>query len=176
MTKPPIGDAATPADAPPAGGILGIDPGSSRTGVGIVLRDGTRYRCVHLEVIRVAGDLPDRLVGIRRRLVELIDRFRPAEAAMEDLYHARNVHSLVALAQARGVALVTLAEAGLRVVGYPPAVVKRAVSGSGRADKPQVARMTQVLLGLPRPAAADASDALAVALCHAMHPRAPGTP
>lgn len=160
---------------PPTGGILGVDPGSSRTGIGIVLRDGTRYRCLHLEVIRVTGDLPERLVGIRHRLVELLDRFRPAEAAVEDLYHARNVHSLVALAQARGVVLMTLAEAGLPVVGYPPAVVKRAVSGSGRADKPQVARMTQMLLGLARPAPADASDALAVALCHAMHPRRPAT-
>jgi crossover junction endodeoxyribonuclease RuvC len=156
--------------------VIGVDPGSSRTGVGIVTQQGTRYRLVHQEVIRAAGNLPDRLVRIRGRLAEIVDRFAPREAAVEDVFHARNVASVVKLAQARGVALVTLAEAGLPVTSYPPAVVKRAVTGSGRAEKPQVARMTGAILGLPEPPLGDAADALAVALCHAMHPRSGVTP
>jgi crossover junction endodeoxyribonuclease RuvC len=150
--------------------VLGIDPGSSRTGVGLVSRDGTRYRLVHHEVIRADGDLADRLVTIRARLVELLAEHRPASAAMEEVFFGQSVSSLVKLAQARGVALVTLAEAGLDVAGYPPATVKRSVTGSGRADKPQVARMVTAILGLDAPPPPDAADALAVALCHAMHP------
>ncbi len=150
--------------------VLGIDPGSSRTGVGLVAPDGTRYRLVHQEVIRADGELSDRLVRIRARLAELLAEFGPCSAAMEDVYHGHSVPSLVKLAQARGVALCTVTEAGVPVTSYPPAVVKRAVSGSGRAEKPQVARMVAAILGLAAPPAADAADALAVALCHAMHP------
>ena len=150
--------------------VLGIDPGSSRTGVGLVARDGTRYRLVHQEVIRAGGDLADRLVKIRARLAELLAEHHPTSAAMEEVFFGQSVPSLVKLAQARGVALVTLAEAGLVVAGYPPATVKRSVTGSGRADKPQVARMITAILGLDAPPPADAADALAVALCHAMHP------
>ncbi len=153
--------------------VIGVDPGSLRTGVGIVRRDGARFRCVHFDVIRVSGDMPARLVEIHERLRGVIDRFRPDDAAIEDVFHGRNVPSLVKLAQARGVVLLTLAEAGLQVAGYAPAVVKRSVTGSGRADKPQVARMTEAILGLARPAPADAADALAVALCRAMHPAGP---
>ena len=154
--------------------VLGIDPGSSRTGVGIVARDGTRYHLVHQEVIRADGGMADRLVRIRVRLAELLAEHRPDVAAMEDVFFGRSVSSVVKLAQARGVALVTLAEAGLRIAGYPPAVVKRSVTGSGRADKPQVTRMVTAILGLRSPPAADAADALAVALCHAMHPEGGG--
>ena len=150
--------------------VLGIDPGSSRTGVGLVAQDGTRYRLVHHEVIRATGEMAQRLVHIRRRLAELLVEHRPCAAAMEDVFYGHSVSSVVKLAQARGVALVTLAEAGLDVASYPPAVVKRAISGSGRADKPQVARMVTAILGLAGPPPADAADALAVALCHAMHP------
>jgi crossover junction endodeoxyribonuclease RuvC len=150
--------------------VLGIDPGSSRTGVGLVARDGTRYRLVHQEVIRADGGLAERLVAIRARLAEILAEHRPSAAAMEDVFYGHSVSSVVKLAQARGVALVTLAEAGLQIAGYAPAVVKRAVTGSGRADKPQVTRMVCAILGLAEPPAADAADALAVALCHAMHP------
>jgi crossover junction endodeoxyribonuclease RuvC len=150
--------------------VLGIDPGSSRTGVGLVTRDGTRYRLVHQEVIRADGGMADRLVRIRARLAEILAEHHPDAAAMEDVFFGHSVPSVVKLAQARGVALVTLAEAGLDVASYPPALVKRAVTGSGRADKPQVARMVTAILGLDAPPPADAADALAVALCHAMHP------
>lgn len=148
--------------------VIGVDPGSVRTGVGIVERRGMRYRCVHAEVIRVSGELPPRLVEIRARLRSVIDRYRPGRAAIEDVYYGRSVPALVKLAQARGVVLMTLAEVGLDVASYSPAVVKRSVAGSGRADKPQVGKMTEAILGLDKPPAADAADALAVALCHAM--------
>jgi crossover junction endodeoxyribonuclease RuvC len=150
--------------------VIGIDPGSSRTGVGVVERDGTRFRCVHFEVIRVAGDLPDRLLEIHQRLTAVVAEAAAMQAAVEDLFHARNVRSVIQLAQARGVALLALACAGLPITSYAPAVVKRSVSGSGRAEKPQVAAMVTAILGLPAPPPADAADALAVALCHAMHP------
>ena len=150
--------------------VLGIDPGSSRTGVGLVAQDGTRYRLVHQEVVRADGALPERLVRIRRRLAELVAQYRPCAAAMEDVFYGPSVSSMVKLAQARGVALCTVTESGVPVTSYPPAVVKRAVTGSGRAEKPQVARMVAAILGLPAPPPADAADALAVALCHAMHP------
>ena len=162
-------------DPPPVTGprrpcVLGIDPGSSRTGVGLVAPDGTRYRLVHHEVIRVDGGLPDRLVRIRARLAELLGEYGPCSAAFEEVYHGRSVPSLVTLAQARGVALCTVAESGVPITSYPPAVIKKAVTGSGRAEKPQVAQMVAAILGLDGPPPADAADALAVALCHAMHP------
>lgn len=157
-----------PGDGP--GPVLGIDPGTSRTGIGIVVAHGTRYRLVHCEVIRAEGDLPERLVRIRSRLAELLAEHCPRSAAFEDVYHGHSVSSVVKLAQARGVALCTVAESGVPVASYPPAVIKRAVTGSGRAEKHQVARMVAAILGLDPPPPADAADALAVALCHAMHP------
>lgn len=149
--------------------VVGVDPGSLCTGVGIVERDGARYRCLHAEVIRVAGEMPSRLAEIHARLGTVIDRFRPAGAAVEDVFHSRSTPSLVKLAQARGVVLLALAQAGLPVGSYPPAVVKRSVTGSGRADKPQVGRMVCAILGLADSLSPDAADAVAIALCHAMH-------
>ena len=105
---------------------------------------------------------------------ETVDRWQPAAAVLESLFHGRNSRSLIALAQARGVILSVLGRHGLDVREFSPAEVKQAVCGSGRADKTQVSRMVDVLLG-PAPArrSADASDALAVALCYSP-PAAPG--
>jgi len=117
--------------------------------------------------------MEERLGEIARGLREVIDELAPQVVAIEDVFSHQNVRSALALAQARGMALAVVGLAGLSVASYPPASVKKAVSGSGRADKDQVARMVQVLIGLRSLPRADATDALAVAITHgrAVEPR-----
>ena len=155
--------------------IFGIDPGSRRTGYGCVERAGGRH------VLVICGSLsgppratfPDRLNAIHDGLKTLIMRHRPDCVAVEDIFHARNVRSALRLGEARGVALLAAAEAGVPVVSYAPAAVKRAVVGYGRAEKHQVQQMVKVILGLSAvPSPHDAADALAVAICH-VHSMAP---
>ncbi len=149
--------------------IFGIDPGSRRTGYGCVERAGSRH------VLVICGSLsgppratfPDRLNAIHDGLRALIMRHRPDCVAVEDIFHARNVRSALKLGEARGVALLAAAEAGVPVVSYAPAAVKRAVVGYGRAEKHQVQQMVKLLLGLAEPPTPhDVADALAIALCH----------
>jgi crossover junction endodeoxyribonuclease RuvC len=149
--------------------IFGIDPGSNRTGYGCVERIGSRHALV------ICGSLsgppratfPDRLHAIHEGLASLIAQHRPDCVAIEDIFHARNVRSALKLGEARGVAMLAASEAGLPVVSYAPAAIKRAVVGYGRAEKHQVQRMVTLLLGLERPPTPhDAADALAVAICH----------
>jgi crossover junction endodeoxyribonuclease RuvC len=119
-------------------------------------------------VLTAPEDRPmeERLGEIARGLREVIGELAPAVVAMEDVFSHQNVRSALALAQARGMALAVIGLAGLSVASYPPASVKKAVSGSGRADKDQVARMVQALIGLRSLPRADATDALAVAIAH----------
>jgi crossover junction endodeoxyribonuclease RuvC len=149
--------------------IFGIDPGSRRTGYGCVERAGGRH------VLVICGSLsgppratfPDRLNAIHDGLRTLIMRHRPDCVAVEDIFHARNVRSALKLGEARGVALLAAAEAGVPVVSYAPAAVNRAVVGYGRAEKHQVQPMVKLLLGLAEPPTPhDVADALAIALCH----------
>ncbi len=149
--------------------VLGIDPGSNRTGYGCVDSDGRRHRLVLCGAIR-AGDsaaFPDRLACIYRELASVIRDCQPACVAIENLFHATNVRSALKLGHARGVAMLAAVEAGLPVVEYTPAEIKRAVVGYGRAEKSQVGQMIKLLLGLEvAPSPHDAADALAVAICH----------
>jgi len=120
-------------------------------------------------VIRTGADQPTaaRLQTIHRRLKELAHEWKPAEAAVEELFFNRNAQTAMRVGQARGVAILALADAGLEVAEYTPLAIKQAVTGYGRADKAQVQDMVKMLLGLdevPRPD--DAADALAVAICH----------
>jgi crossover junction endodeoxyribonuclease RuvC len=149
--------------------IFGIDPGSQRTGYGCVQRDGSRHRLV------ICGSLsgsphapfPDKLKAIHAGLTALLARHRPDCVAIEAIFHARNVRSALKLGEARGVALLAAAEAGVPVVEYAPAAIKRAIVGYGRAEKQQVQQMIKILLGLDEtPSPHDAADALAVAICH----------
>ena len=110
--------------------------------------------------------MEERLGEIARGLREVIDELAPQVVAIEDVFSHQNVRSALALAQARGMALAVVGLAGLSVASYPPASVKKAVSGSGRADKTQIARMVQALIGLRSLPRADAADALAVAITH----------
>ena len=149
--------------------IVGIDPGSERTGYGCVETDGRRHRLVTCGAITAAaGDsFPTRLARIHRELANLFAKTRPDCVAVESVFHAVNARSALKLGHARGVALLAAVEAGCTIVEYTPAEVKRAVVGYGRAEKRQVQQMIKLLLGLAQPPTPyDASDALAVAICH----------
>ncbi len=149
--------------------VFGIDPGSQRTGYGCVDSDGRRHRLVLCGAIRAgeARAFPDRLAAIYRELTALIRDCQPECVVIENLFHAANVRSALKLGHARGVAMLAAVEAGLPVIEYTPAEVKRAIVGYGRAEKPQVQQMIKLLLGLQRPPTPhDAADALAVAICH----------
>ena len=149
--------------------VFGIDPGSERTGYGCVQSDGRRHRLVVCGAIRTshAGSFPDRLAAIHDQLVTVLQSCRPDCVAIENLFHAVNVRSALKLGHARGVALLAASAAGVPVVEYAPAEIKRAVVGYGRAEKHQVQQMIKLLLGLDAaPAPHDVADALAVAICH----------
>jgi len=150
--------------------VLGIDPGTATTGYGLVEErvDGS-LEVIDFGVITtpVGVSMPKRLLELNCRLKEILLLHRPQSSAVEKLFFARNVTTAIAVGQARGVILYTLAEAGLEVGEYTPLEVKQAVVGYGGADKNQVQQMIRALLGLkdiPRPD--DAADALAVAICH----------
>ena len=148
--------------------VFGIDPGSACTGYGCVDSDGRRHRLVVCGAIRgEPGAFPDRLASIYRELSGILRECQPQCVAIENLFHATNVRSALKLGHARGVAMLAAVQAGLPIVEYSPAEVKRAVVGYGRAEKPQVQQMIKLLLGLERaPQPHDAADALAVAICH----------
>ncbi len=153
--------------------ILGIDPGSRHTGYGLIEKQGDRLLTVeHGRFSCSAGTpLPERLHQLSRDLGALIDRARPDAVALETPFHGINSRSLIVLAQARGALLAAVAARELQVLEYSPAEVKSAVSGNGRADKKQVAAMVRLILKLEERASADATDALAVAICCAQRYR-----
>jgi crossover junction endodeoxyribonuclease RuvC len=148
--------------------VLGLDPGSVRTGWGVVERHGAGARGVASGVIKVPerGELPERLRGVYRGVCAVISEHKPDAIAIEDIFFARYPQAALMLGHARGVAILAAAEAGLAVSAYPPAVVKRSIVGSGRAEKPQVAMLVGALLGLTELPGEDATDALAIALTH----------
>jgi crossover junction endodeoxyribonuclease RuvC len=154
--------------------IFGIDPGSARTGYGCVETDGTRHRLILCGAITTPAltPFPERLRTIHAQLGGLLTECRPDCVAIENLFFAANVRSALRLGHTRGVAMLAAVEAGIPLVEYSPAEVKRAIVGYGRAEKLQVQRMVQLMLGLPSiPSPHDAADALAVAICH-VHARA----
>lgn len=148
--------------------ILGIDPGSRATGYGVVDLSNSTLQRVAGGVIRCGtGSLASRLARIDRELSAMLVEIQPVAAALESVFSARNPRSALQLGQARGVALAACGRAGLEAAEYAPSQVKLAVVGHGAADKAQVQRMVQRLLGLATPPPADEADALAVAICHA---------
>jgi crossover junction endodeoxyribonuclease RuvC len=149
--------------------VFGIDPGTDRTGFGCVEAEGSRQRLVLSGAISTPprASFPEKLLRIHERLTVLLAECRPDCVAIENLFHAVNARSALKLGHARGVAMLAAVEAGLPVVEYTPAEIKRAVVGYGRAEKHQVQDMVKLLLGLTaRPSPHDAADALAVAICH----------
>jgi len=149
--------------------VVGIDPGSHLTGYGLVEATGSAMRAVGFGVISAPRDAPlgERLSAIYSGLRRILAEHEPEQAAVEDVFHAKNARSALKLGQARGVALLAIEQAGLKVFEYPPATVKHSVAGNGRAAKEQVKKMVAFLLGMDAAKLpTDAADALAVAICH----------
>ncbi len=149
--------------------VLGIDPGTAITGYGLVHEQDDGLSLVECGVVTTPSSqpLPERLQTIYRGLSDVIRRFEPEEAAVEELFFSRNVRTALSVGQARGVALLALADAGLPIYEYKPLEIKQAVAGYGGADKQQVQEMVRMLLNLERvPQPDDAADAAAVAVCH----------
>lgn len=150
--------------------VIGIDPGTAITGYGLVQEneDGSLSVIDFGAILTPASlPMPERLLELYQRLREIILLHHPVSGAVEKLFFQRNVRTAISVGQARGVALLSLAEAGLPVAEYTPLEVKQAVAGYGGADKNQVQQMVRNILGLDSiPQPDDAADALAVAICH----------
>lgn len=150
--------------------ILGIDPGSRITGYGVVRDTGRGCEYIASGCIRTGdGALPERLQKVYRGVSEVIQAYGPVTMGIEQVFMARNADSALKLGQARGAAIVAGVEQGLEVAEYTATQVKQALVGSGRADKEQVQLMVMHMLKLIQKPQIDASDALAIAICHAHH-------
>ena len=148
--------------------ILGIDPGSRRTGYGVIDVAGSRIAYVSSGIIRLPEkSLPDRLKIIFDGVSEIIEQYKPQQMGIEEVFFAKDPRAALKLGQARGAAIVAGVNAGLDVGEYSARSVKQAVVGTGAADKKQVQMMITQLLKLPQSPSEDAADALAVAICHA---------
>jgi crossover junction endodeoxyribonuclease RuvC len=148
--------------------VLGIDPGTAALGYGVVERSGSTLRAIDHGCVVTTPDAPlsERLLTIYDRIRDLIAAHAPAVVAVERVYFSRNAQTAIAVGHARGVVLLAAAEAGLPVREATPNEVKSAVAGYGAADKEQVSRMVQLVLGMnARPTPDDAADALAIAVC-----------
>jgi len=148
--------------------LLGVDPGSRRTGYGVIESDGRRHQLLEMGVLAppAGGSLAEKLQFIHDGLSAIVGRVRPDALAVEDLFHAVNPRTALVLGHVRGVVLLAGAQGRIPVHAFSPATVKAQITGFGRAEKRQVALMVSRLLTLPADmAAGDATDALAVALC-----------
>lgn len=151
--------------------IIGIDPGLRNTGWGIISCEGTRLSYVADGTVHSDGDAPlsERLLQLHRQLAAVIAEWTPDEAAVEETFVNKDARATLKLGQARGIALLVPAAAGLTVAEYAPNQIKKSVSGAGHAEKDQVHYMVKLLLPRCSPKSADSADALAVAICHAHH-------
>jgi crossover junction endodeoxyribonuclease RuvC len=152
--------------------VLGIDCGTERTGYGVIESDGRLHHMVAAGCIKTSSKDPleKRLRSIAGELRELMTQYRPDSAAVEEVFFSVNAKSALKLSHVRGVALLLIAEADVELAEYSPLEIKMSVVGYGRAEKTQVQQMVASLLRLAEPVASlDASDALAVAICHATH-------
>jgi crossover junction endodeoxyribonuclease RuvC len=151
--------------------ILGIDPGLRRTGWGVITSEGNRLMylaCGSVETSDKAA-LAERLVAIHDGLARIVAEFRPDEAAVEATFVNRDATATLKLGQARGIALLVPAKAGVMVAEYAPNLVKKTIVGAGHAEKAQIRMMIGVLLPKADPQSEDAADALAIAVTHAHH-------
>ena len=152
--------------------VLGIDPGLSRCGYGVVEKSGRKAEAVAIGVIRTPAKAPtaERLAWIQQEFVKLVEEHTPDVVAIERVFFQVNAKTAMGVAQVSGLAMAIGHSAGAEVVDYTPNQVKEAVAGWGSANKEQMQRMVQSLLGLPEiPSPQDAADAAAVALCHLAH-------
>ncbi len=160
--------------SPPHGRVLGIDPGTLRVGFALVDRSGNSFTAVTCGVIRASGPLHGRLKTIFDELSALAARYRPTVLALEDVFFGKDIRAMEKIGEGRAIAKLVAAQHGMELAEYPPATVKLAVAGNGAASKEAVGRMVAAAFGLrepPKPA--DASDALALALCYCTRGSAP---
>ncbi|MBN1687475.1 MAG: crossover junction endodeoxyribonuclease RuvC [Candidatus Omnitrophica bacterium] len=148
--------------------ILGVDPGTRRTGVGLIESQGNRHRYIHAETITIPTSLPlaDKLSKIYQKLSQAITQYRPDILALEDIFYGKDIRAMVRIGEARACAMLAASEHNINVVEYAPLLVKQSVTGNGRASKIQTQRMVKTLLSMKTEVETDAADALAVALCH----------
>ena len=152
---------------------FGIDPGSHRTGWGVIKAEGSSFSCVDAGVLTADSKAPlsERLTQIFNGLTAALSQHEPDQVFLESVFHHKSAKSALVLGQARGVALLAAGLKSHSVREVAPAEVKKAVTGRGRADKLQVQEMVKILLGLPAPLPSDASDALAIAIAGATRTR-----
>ncbi|WP_424974103.1 crossover junction endodeoxyribonuclease RuvC [Dinoroseobacter sp. S124A] len=156
--------------------VLGIDPGLRNLGWGVISSEGSRLRHIENGQIRSEGtDLADRLLSLHQQLTEVVARLAPDAAAVEHTFVNKDATGTLKLGQARGIALVVPAAAGLKVAEYAPNHVKKSVVGVGHAGKEQIQHMVRLQLPGATLAGPDAADALAVAICHAHHLQSQGS-
>ena len=149
--------------------VMGIDPGSNCTGYGIIESSGHSLKLIHYDTVRTGtkSDFPNKLKSIYDKLISIIRQYRPDQLAVEDLFFSVNAKSAIKLGQARGVVLLAGAHENIVIAEYSPLQVKQSTVGYGKADKNQVRAMVCRLLNLKtEPDSLDASDALAIAICH----------
>jgi crossover junction endodeoxyribonuclease RuvC len=149
--------------------IIGIDPGYAILGYGVIEKEGNRYSLVECGVLTTEAGrrMPDRLREIYAGLMDIVEEFRPDVASVEELYFNTNAKTAIHVGEARGVAILACANAGLPIYEYTPLQIKQALAGYGRAEKKQIQQIVKSVLGLkevPRPD--DAADAVAAAICH----------
>ncbi len=149
--------------------IMGIDPGFAITGYGIVKYEGNKFDPIEYGAVLTKSTTPfaTRLLQLEEGLCAIIEKYRPDEISVEELFFNKNIKTAIMAAHARGIAMATAAKSGARVYEYTPLQVKQAVVGYGRADKAQVQQMVKAILNLPDiPRPDDVADALAIAICH----------
>lgn len=151
--------------------ILGIDPGSIRLGVGLIRKNGSRLALIHAETLTPASSEPffNRLKFLMRRLDDVLLNLKPNSVAIESTFFGKNAHSAFQLGTARGVAIAACLAREIPIFEYAPAQVKSVVTGHGGSGKDQVRRMVEASLGSTDGLGFDATDALAIAICHASH-------
>jgi crossover junction endodeoxyribonuclease RuvC len=148
--------------------VLGVDPGSVTTGYGLIEKTKGNIRLVYAGAISSPGTAPfyERIHKIYQSMMEIMNRYQPAEMAIEDVFFAKNVKSSLKLGHARGAALIAAVNCGIKIFEYSPLEIKKSVVGYGRASKEQVQAMIKIILKLPAMFGPDTSDALAAAICH----------
>lgn len=148
--------------------IIGIDPGSRSTGYGLIATNGNQHRYIASGCIKTSNDnLAIKLSEIFTSVCELVRVHKPTIASIEQVFMHKNANSALKLGQARGAAIVALANHAIPIAEYAPRTIKRAVVGTGAADKEQMQHMVKILLNLDQTPPSDAADALGIAICHA---------
>ena len=151
--------------------IMGIDPGSNVTGYGIIRKESNKLNWIDDGQIAPSKDMGfyDRIFYVFTQLREILERYRPEEIAIEDLFFSKNVKSSIRLGHVRGAIIVSVLISGVPIFEYTPLQIKKAVVGYGKATKEQVRNMVKIILDIKKDMGLDSSDALAVAICHANH-------